>query len=154
MNFQTQNRPKTRNKPREGAAFLDADNHKIFGLISMDGEDRRIQAIVDIVQNVPVIRGGVDFDNRYYDLELRSVPVSGHQPNQPSWQGYLVNRTDPQDRFHLAGWINTSTSRGIRYMRLKAEPVGLPRGRNQKIVLDAWSVLTGQDQNHNQIRLF
>ena len=152
MKFQTQHSSKPRNKNLEGAVFLDADSHKIYGLISLDGADRKVRAIVDMEGNTPFIRGGVDFEHRSYDLELRSVPVSGHQSNQPSWQGYLANRTDRQDRFHLAGWINTSTGSGIRYLRLKAEPVGLSRDRSQKIVLDAWSVLTGRDQS--QIRLF
>jgi hypothetical protein len=58
LNFQTQHSPKPRNKNLEGAAFLDADNRKIFGLISIDGEDRRISAIVDMDQNTPFIRGG------------------------------------------------------------------------------------------------
>ena len=149
MSFQNQHSPRTRNKNLEGAAFLDADNRKIFGLISIDGEDRRIQAIVDMDRNAPIIRGGVDFERRFYDLELRSVSGTG---NQPAWQGYLINRADQMDKYHLVGWINTSTSRGVRYLRLRAERVGLPRGHDQKTVLDAWSVLTGQDRN--QIRLF
>jgi hypothetical protein len=154
INFQSQPRNRKRNKPLEGAIFLDADNRKVFGLISLDGQDRRIQAIIDFEQNIPMIRGGVDFDNRYYDLELRPVNGIGVKPtaNQPAWQGFLLNQTDAQDRFQLAGWLNTSSGRGIRYLRLKAEPIGLPRARHHKAVLDAWSVLTGQDQN--QIRLF